>query len=269
MASIDAEEVFLTGKDREDAEALLGVPTVGYIPLIEEPGLRLIRDVHSFSPLMESFRSLRVNLQFLAEPSLHSFAVFSSVPAEGKSTAIANLAMAIALKREKNRVIIVDADLRRPAQHTLFSVDPIPGLVDVLRGTHTLEQALRPTSVPGIQVIPAGTPPLDPTELLESEAMGRLLTELKSCCDLALVDAPPALAVADALVVASRVDGAVLLISNGETSKAKVVRAMQLLARARVHVLGTVFNRVGGVNARFYYGSYYVPLNPAPKDAAE
>lgn len=267
MNSIDSDEVFLTARDRDDAEILLGVPTVGFIPAIDEPERRLIRNIDTFSPLMEYFRSLRTNVGFLAEPPLRSLAVVSSVPAEGKSTVVANLAMAFALKVENNRVILVDTDLRRPSQHKLFAMDSSPGLTDVLAGTHTVEQALRATMVPNVMVLPFGSPPPNPAELLESEAMGRLLEELKTLCDIVLLDTPPALAVVDALVVAPRADGVLVVIGSGETKKVHALKTMQLLSRARAHVIGTVFNRVIGPTAH-YYGMIYVPFEPSPKEGA-
>ena len=114
--------------------------------------------------------------------------------------------MAMAMRIENNRVIVVDADLRRPAQHKLFKMESDPGLTDVLTGTHSLEQVLRSTSVPNVQVICAGTPPHNPAELLESEAMKRLLMELENRCDVVLLDSPPTLAVVDAAIIASLTD---------------------------------------------------------------
>ena len=126
---IDSADVFLGW---EDVESVLGQPGLGFMPLVEEESLRLICDISSFSPLMESCRTLRTNLRFAAEQPIRSLAVTSSVPAEGKSTTAANLAMAMAMSMDRNRIILVDADLRRPAQHKLFKVDSSPGLVDIL-----------------------------------------------------------------------------------------------------------------------------------------
>jgi capsular exopolysaccharide synthesis family protein len=183
--------------------------------------------------------------------------VTSSVPAEGKSTTVANLAMSMAM--ENKRVIIVDADLRRPSQHKLFKVDSSPGLTDILLGTHRLDQVLRETGVPNVRLLPAGTPPPNPAELLGSREMQRLIDQLKEISDLVLFDSPPTLAVADSVVLSSRVDGVLLVIAFGETKKANTRKAQELLGRANAHVLGTVLNRMESPSSGYYYGKYYVP----------
>jgi polysaccharide biosynthesis transport protein len=248
----------------EEAERVLRLPSLGHVPLIEEEGLRMIRDISTFSPLMESYRSLRTNINFAAVgANLRTMVVTSSVPAEGKSTTVANLAMSMAM--EDKRVIIVDADLRRPSQHKLFKVDSSPGLTDILLGTHRIDQVLRPTGVPNVQLLPAGTPPPNPAELLGSREMQRLIDQLKEISDLVLFDSPPTLAVADSVVLSSRVDGVLLVIAFGETKKANTRKAQDLLGRANAHVLGTVLNRMEGPSSGYYYGKYYVP---ATLDAA-
>lgn len=246
----------------EEAERVLRMPNLGHIPMIEEEGLRLIKDISAFSPLMESYRSLRTNINFAAVGTpIRSLVVTSSVPAEGKSTTVANLAMAMAL--DSKRVIIVDADLRRPSQHKLFKIDSSPGLTDLLVGTHTLEEVIRETGVAGVQVIPAGSPPPNPAELLGSTAMGHLLATLEASADVVLFDTPPALAVADSVVLASRTNGVVLVIGYGETKKTNTRKAMEILSRANAHVLGTVLNRMDGPASGYYYGKYYVPATAA------
>jgi capsular exopolysaccharide synthesis family protein len=242
----------------EEAERVLRLPSLGHVPLIEEEGLRMIRDISTFSPLMESYRSLRTNINFAAVgANLRTMIVTSSVPAEGKSTTVANLAMSMAM--ENKRVIIVDADLRRPSQHKLFKVDSSPGLTDILLGTHRIDQVLRETGVPNVQLLPAGTPPPNPAELLGSREMQRLIDQLKEVSDLVLFDSPPTLAVADSVVLSSRVDGVLLVIAFGETKKSNTRKAQELLARANAHVLGTVLNRMESPNNGYYYGKYYIP----------
>ena len=242
----------------EEAERVLRLPSLGQVPLIEEEGLRMIRDISTFSPLMESYRSLRTNINFAAVgASLRTLVVTSSVPAEGKSTTVANLAMSMAM--EGKRVIIVDADLRRPSQHKLFKIDSSPGLTDILLGTHRLDQVLRNTGVPNVQILPAGTPPPNPAELLGSAEMMKLIDRLKEISDLILFDSPPALAVADSIVLSSRVDGVLLVIAFGETKKANTRKAQELLGRANANILGTVLNRMESPSSGYYYGKYYVP----------
>lgn len=248
----------------DEAERVLKLPSLGYIPHIEEEGLRLIRDISTFSPLMESYRTLRTNINFAAVGNqVRSMVVTSSVPAEGKSTTCANLAMAMAMDGKK--VIIVDADLRRPSQHHLFKVDASPGLTDILIGSHTIEEVIRPTTVENVFLIPAGSPPPNPAELLGSAAMGRFLAEVETRADIIMLDTPPALAVADATVLAARTDGALLVIGYGDTKKTSVKRAKDMLARGNANILGTVLNRMDGAGGGYYYyGKYYMGSGYAP-----
>jgi capsular exopolysaccharide synthesis family protein len=242
----------------EEAERALGLPSLGYIPMIEEEGLRLIRDISTFSPLMESYRTLRTNINFAAVGSdVKAIVVTSSVPAEGKSTTCANLAMAMAL--DGKRVVIVDADLRRPAQHKLFKTSSSPGLTDILVGTHSIDDVMQATKVEGVSIIPAGSPPPNPAELLGSAAMGHFLANIEAIADIVLFDSPPTLAVADGVVLASRCDGVLLVVGFGETKKANTRQAKEILTRANVHILGTVMNRMVGPSSGYYYGKYYVP----------
>jgi len=248
----------------DEAERVLKLPSLGYIPNIEEEGLRLIRDISTFSPLMESYRTLRTNINFAAVGNaVRSMVVTSSVPAEGKSTTCANLAMAMAMDGKK--VIIVDADLRRPSQHHLFKVDASPGLTDILIGSHTIDEVMRQTSVENVFIIPAGSPPPNPAELLGSAAMGRFLAEVETRADVVLLDTPPALAVADATVLAARTDGALLVVGYGDTKKTSVKRAKDMLARGNANILGTVLNRMEGAGGGYYYyGKYYMGSGYAP-----
>jgi polysaccharide biosynthesis transport protein len=244
----------------EEAERVLGLPNLGHVPLVEEEGLRLIRDISTFSPLMESYRSLRTNINFAAVGStLKSIVVTSSVPAEGKSTTAANLAMAMAL--DGKRVIIVDADLRRPSLHKLFRLESSPGLTDALVGTHEIEDVIRPSGVDNVSVIAAGSPPPNPAELLGSARMMDLIKQLEAISDIVLFDSPPTLAVADGVVLAARTDGVLLVIGYGETKKTNTRKAVAQLRRASAKVLGTVLNRIEGPSSGYYYGKYYVPAS--------
>jgi capsular exopolysaccharide synthesis family protein len=250
----NVNDIFLTG---EQAEEELGVPVLGLLPQIDAEGLRLIKNTHSFHPMMEAYRTLRTQLYFgTLDGPARTLLVASSFPAEGKSTVVANLAMALALDNKK--VIILDADLRRPALHKLFEVSPSPGLTDVLVGTHTRAEVLRETAEPLVRLVPVGGPPPNPTELLGSPPMRALLEEASDLCDVVLLDSPPLLPVADSLVLAHRVDG-VLLVIGEQTLRRYANKAMSLLSRARANVVGTAFNQLQGELGTAYYYRYYVP----------
>ncbi|MDX1933968.1 MAG: CpsD/CapB family tyrosine-protein kinase [Capsulimonadales bacterium] len=251
------KDIFMTPGEVENE---LGVPVLGMIPQIDDEGLRLVRDQNAFSPLMESFRTLRTHLRFatLDRPA-KTITFISSIAAEGKSTVTANLAHVMA--QDGKRVIVVDGDLRRPTQHKVFDLPIVPGLTDVLGGGRQLATMLRETDNPAIRVLPAGSIPPNPAELLGSVVMADLLRELSALCDVVLVDSPPAVIVADGLLIAHQTDATILVVDE-ETTKKNVQQSMAMLARARANVIGTVFNRLrlgAGGRGYYYYGKYYVP----------
>jgi capsular exopolysaccharide synthesis family protein len=248
----------------EEAERTMRLPSLGLIPMVEEEGLRVIRDTSVPSLLIDPYRTLRTNINFAAAAgasgeAMRSLVITSSWQAEGKSTTVANLAMALAL--DNKRVIIVDADLRRPSLYKVFKIDSTPGLTDVLVGTHQLDEVIRPTGVENVTIIPAGSIPPNPAELLGSAAMGHLLPELESRADVILFDTPPVLMCTDGVVLASRANGVLLVVAFGETKKAQTRKALEILGRANANVLGTVLNRVevsgGGYGYGYSYGYGY------------
>lgn len=256
----------------DEADRVLRLPNLGHIPAIQEEGLRLIRDLEAFSPIAESYRGLRTNLTFAAvDNPVRTLVVTSSGPGDGKSTTAANLAVAMAM--DGKRVIVVDADLRRPTLHRLFSVAPSPGLTDLLVGTHTLGEVIQPTRMDHVTLIPAGSVPPNPAELLGSEAMAHFVDAVRTMADIILFDAPPTLAVADAVLLSARVDGVLFVIGFGETKKTSARQALELLGRARAHVLGTVLNKIdagrGGYGAYYYAPGYASPPGVAARNGAK
>lgn len=240
----------------DEADRVLRLPNLGHIPAIEEEGLRLIRDLKTYSPITEAYRSLRTNINFAAvDNPVRTIAVTSSGPSEGKSTTVANLAMAFAM--DGKRVIVIDADLRRPTLHKLFGLKPSPGLTDILVGTHALGDVIRATDVDNVRVIPAGSVPPNPAELLGSEAMAHFVDTLRTMADVLVFDSPPTLAVADAVLLSARVDGVLFVVGYGETKKTNARHALDLLAHARAHVLGAVLNKMDTPGRGYYYGQYY------------
>ena len=125
--------------------------------------------------------------------------------------------MAMALNGK--RVIVVDADLRRPSQHKLFNMPVTPGLTDILVGTHTIGEVMRSTNVDRVSVIPAGSVPPNPAELIGSASMAHFIAALRATADIILIDSPPVLAVADAVLLSSRVDGVILVLGFGEDTQ--------------------------------------------------
>jgi capsular exopolysaccharide synthesis family protein len=253
----------------EEARRIFGVPALGFIPLIEEESKRLLSNAQG-GTLLETYRVLRSNVSFSAvDAPIRSIMVTSTIPGEGKSVTTYNLAVAMAL--EGRRVILVDADLRRPTIHRKCGLERTPGLVNVLVGHKTIGEALQDTDIPNLRVLTAGPLPPNPAEMLSSQAMRRLHEELEEMADIVLYDTPPCLATADAQVLSAELDGVLYVANFGETKKSTMRRAAELLDQAHARVLGVVFNKIdlSGNRDDYYYGyyryyNYYNQVGEAP-----
>jgi non-specific protein-tyrosine kinase len=196
---------------------------------------------HPHSPAAEAFRSLRTNIQFSAlDRKLRLLQVTSAGPQEGKSTVLANLAVTMA--EAGLQVVIVDCDLRRPRLHELFGLEGSPGFSDTLVGGEERPLPLQQTSSTGLRLLAAGTPPPNPSELLGSQRTARLLERLAEHVDIVLVDSPPVAAVTDAVVLAPRMDGVLLVVSSGQTRRDLARMAREQLDKVGARVLGVVLN---------------------------
>ncbi len=185
----------------------------------------------------EAYRTLRTNIQFSSiERKLHTILVTSSVPDEDKSIALANLAVTFA--QAEQRVIVLDCDLRRPSLHSLFGVSNDRGLSQAMSQNSDL--ALLKTEVDGLQIVPAGATPPSPADLLSSKRFDSVLRDLKQQADIVLIDAPPVLAASDAALLATKVDGVVLVTRAGKTRRDSAREAVALLQRVNAHVVGVV-----------------------------
>jgi polysaccharide biosynthesis transport protein len=221
------------------------------------------------APRAEAFRQLRTNLQFVdVDHPRKVIVVTSSMPYEGKTTTLANLA--IALASAGSRVLVIEADLRRPKLADLLGLDRTVGLTSVLAGRLGPAQAVQHWAGGGVDVLASGPLPPNPSELLASKQMARLLSELRTEYDTVLIDTPPLLPVTDAAAVAPATDGVVLVCRFRATSREQVSEAVQALPSATV-LLGTVLTMVPPTGPRAYarYNAYYrseqphAPVGPA------
>ncbi len=209
------------------------------------------------SPVSEAFRTLRTNLQFSKiDSSLHSLIITSAGPQEGKSTVVANTGVVLAESGKK--VIIVDCDLRKPTQHRIFGVKE-RGLTNYLVERTTVDELFQLTGIDNLQVLTSGPIPPNPSELLVSSRMADLLVYLQSHFDFVLIDTPPVIAVTDACVLASRVEGVALVVRAGFTRPEMVRQAKESILRANGKLLGVILNRVEieeqYSNYYYYYGT--------------
>jgi len=190
------------------------------------------------SPLAEAYRTLRTNLMFSSlDRPITTLLVTSPVFEEGKSLTLANLAVTMA--QGGRSTILVDCDLRRPHQHDLFGLSAEPGLTTMILENRE-EPPLAPTGVENLWLLPAGPLPPNPADLLSSRRMESVISNLKSRADIVLFDAPPVIAVTDAALLASKLDGVLLVMSAGHTRREHAQRAKELLEKINVRVVGAV-----------------------------
>jgi capsular exopolysaccharide synthesis family protein len=181
--------------------------------------------------------------------------ITSALPGEGKSTTSANLAIAMA--QTGRRVVLVDADLRRPTLHRVFDLPNATGLSTLfVMDNPSLAGLLRPTPIETLQLLPSGPLPPNPVELMASDRMTQIITLLTADADIVIFDSPPLLSVADSVTLAARLDGVVLVVDAGRTRSGVLARAAELLNQAQAHVWGVVLNRVKARSGEGYYYYY-------------
>ena len=261
-----------TVRTPEQAQVISSLPSLGMIPMgskssaelgtkrglavagTREP-VELVTQSRPQSQMAESYRALRTSLLLtsLGAPP-KTILITSALPREGKTTTSINTAVVLAQKG--TRVLLIDADLRRPSIHKTLGIGPRAGLSNVLTGGATLQHAtVRSSLLPNLYVLPAGTPPPNPAELMASAQMVDLLAELREQYDHVIVDTPPTLSVTDAVVLSTRVDAVVLVIRSAQTTKPALRRARDILAQVNARVAGVLLNAVDLDSADYYY--YY------------
>ena len=209
------------------------------------------------SPVSEQYRTIRTNIQFaMVDSDLKSFVVTSSGPGEGKSTTSANLAVVFA--NSGIRTLIVDADLRKPTVAKTFGLKNTMGFSNLLsERSLTVTEATQSTSVPGLSVLTSGPKPANPSELLGSRRMEELINEMEEEFDLVIFDMPPVVAVTDAQIMSSKVDGTILVVREQISNKSALLKAKNLLEMVNANVLGVVYN--GSTRTKdqgyYYYGA--------------
>jgi succinoglycan biosynthesis transport protein ExoP len=250
-----------TVRSKDQAEDVTQVPTLGLIPkgLKGSPASDLISVTEPTSPATEAYRSLRTSVKFLSlDASVKTILVTSAAASEGKTVTAANLAVVLAQRGDS--VILVDADLRRPRAHRLFGAPQSPGLTSVLLDDASATSAVYPfEEVPGLHVMPPGSPPPNPAELLDSSRTRDLLAKIADEYDSVIIDAPPVLSVTDAQILACMADGVLLVVAYRETSRRNLTRSIELLGQVEAPLVGTVLNLVPASEA--YAGQSY------PEDA--
>jgi len=248
-----------TVKTPEDVERVMGLTTLGAISTIQDvqdPGDVLVTSLAPKSPVAEAYRVLRTNLQFAGVGKANSvFMVTSTEAGEGKTTTLANLGAVLA--QAGKQVILVDTDLRRSTLHQVFGMANSIGLTSMLLdeslGVHDV---VVPTHIPNLRLLTSGPRPPNPAELLEHPRMDEIIALLRADADLVILDTPPVLAVADATIMSSRVDGVVMVVLMGGTRTELCRRAVQALRQVNARLMGAVMNKVTHSRGGYYYYYY-------------
>ena len=267
-----------TLKHEEDVERVLGVPFLGMLPTAGEEGAKKAKPDRSDDPTRDLFilhhpksavaecaRAIRTNLLFMSpDRELKRFLVTSSGPQEGKTTTAIHTAIVMA--QAGSRVLIVDTDMRKPRVHRAFGVGNDVGISSLIVGEARFEDAIKGTQVPGLDVLPCGPIPPNPAELLHTERFREVLAQLSERYDRVVFDTPPLMPVADAAVLATQVDGVLLVTRFKKTGREMALRALRSLKDVNATVLGAVMNDVD-LESREYdyyysrrygdYSSYY------------
>lgn len=208
------------------------------------------------SPITESYRALRTNIDFSSvDEQTKVIMVTSAGPEEGKSTVVGNLAVTYA-QNERN-VLLIDADMRKPTVHRTFQLSNRYGLSSYLSRQADLEEVVQESEVPNLFVMTAGPIPPNPAEMLNSNSMTKLMEQLREQFDIILIDTPPILAVTDAQLLASKSDGVLMVISAGKVKKEVAIKAKDSLTRVNARILGVVLNNVKRKASEEYYYYYY------------
>jgi capsular exopolysaccharide synthesis family protein len=270
LCSLLRETMDFSVNSAEELETLLGVPTLAIVPdaasvpkvLSTRRGLRLQRSAVSTtllrypeSMLAESFRALRTSVLLSRPDGAHQLVLITSAnPGEGKTCTAVNLALALA--QSGGEVLLIDADFRQPRVARSLGLSNEHGLSDVLARKADLKDALIQLPAPELNVLPAGSRPPNPADLLSSRSMRKLLQELRSRFTSVVIDSPPVLLISDANILASLVDAVIIVAESQSTTRAAISRANKMITLSGGRVLGTVLNKVDA-RRDGYYGHYY------------
>ncbi|MDP2529422.1 MAG: polysaccharide biosynthesis tyrosine autokinase [Candidatus Palauibacterales bacterium] len=271
MGAVTVDQLDPNIHDARDAEALTGLQLVGTVPTLKrgKNGQKSRDDLIG----KEAFRGLRTNLQFARSGERSVVAVVSAAPGAGKSTVASNLALTLAEQGKK--VVLVDADLRRPQVHKIVKVSQSPGLVELLDGSAATDEVIKTTPIHArLSAVTSGYIPNDPPEVVGSERFTELLAELRSRFDVVVLDTPPLLAVSDAVMIATLADGTLVVARAEQTNRKALSHAVEQLRRVDANLLGLVLNGVevgspDGYYGYYYYHEYYTDAPDRKKSASE
>ena len=216
---------------------------------------KLITIVNPMAVVSEQFKTIRTNINFsMPDKDLKTLLITSSTPGEGKSTISSNAA--VVFTQEGKKVLIVDADMRKPTMHHTFKLNNVNGLANVLTRQAIIADVIQESGIEGLSVMTSGPIPPNPAELLTSQMMTSVMQDLARDYDLIIFDAPPILSVTDAQILSNKCDGTILVVNSGTAEKAGVVKAKEALLASQANILGVVLNNFKLERDHYYYQYY-------------
>jgi capsular exopolysaccharide synthesis family protein len=249
-------------KTMDDVEKYVDLPVLAVIP----QGIKMLPNAGDDTADAEAYRILKTNVDFNRKKlNASTLSIVSGGAQEGKSTTACNLATSWA--KSGLRILVVDADMRRPSQHRLFGVENRLGLGNYLKGEATLDQVIHPTSVSNLSLTPAGSAATDVVSLLHSETMEHLVEVAKERFDVVIFDSPPILGVSDASIIASLVDGSIVVVQHRRFPRSMLLRVKKAIQNVGGEILGVVLNNVNVRHDRHYeYYTSYTHYYTKPKN---
>lgn len=244
-----------TIRNPEELSARYGIPIVGQIVRYDTEAERLITALRPRAPASEAYRALRMNIRYSSvDRPLHTLLITSAEPSEGKSTVASNLGVVLAAGGE--RVIVIDGDLRRPNLHKAFGLSNQVGTSTLfIDGLDNFGELLQPTEIPNLSVMTSGPIPPNPSELLDTRRAQEIVIVATKQADKVIVDAPPIAALTDSLALSQHVDGVLLVMRAGQTTRTAVRQAVERLRKVSANLIGFVVTDIDTRSAR--YGAYY------------
>ncbi|QFF99873.1 capsular biosynthesis protein [Psychrobacillus glaciei] len=216
---------------------------------------KLVTIANPKSIISEQFRTVRTNINFsMPDRELKTLLFTSSSIGEGKSTIAANVAIVFA--QEGKKVLLIDADLRKPTMHYTFHKSISPGLTNLLTSRWNFEQIVKESGLNGLDLITCGPIPSNPAEILGTSLMDIFVKEIREKYDMIIFDAPPVLSVSDAQILSNKCDGTILVISSGKAEKRNLVKAKEVLQASKANIIGTILNNYKLEKDHYYYQYY-------------
>lgn len=218
-------------------------------------GRKLVISTNTKSIVAEQFRTVRENIKFaMKDKKYKSILITSTSIGEGKSTISSNIAISFA--QEGKKVLLIDADLRKPTMHYTFNKSVSPGITNLLMSNWSIADVIKDSGVGGLDLITCGPMPSNPAELLGSSSMDKFISEMILLYDLVIFDAPPMLSVADSQILSSKCDGTILVIRSGTTEKKNLLKVREVLEASNAQVIGLILNHFKLEKDHYYYQYY-------------